>query len=387
MKTSIRTFARALKAAAPPDNDTLAAFMEPYYPAAKTATRTLTSYTVTAIELGTSVHTLRELFGAVDVTLKRVATPGMVSNAFVEIRAAARDKHGDASPVYAAAKTKLVDDKKYHASVREKTAAAVAAKTAAPKVITWAALRRVVDITRNSDAPVDMLVFLMLCSGARRGEVVERSSFEAMPGGRVRQTGIEKSRTLEVVEKEVLYTTPADFVARFKRFRTAMASRGVATINSMVQRRMVELSAVFGAPVVTHDLRRMYAAVSYAVHRGAETFISWISTRLGHEGLNSAQYYMTIDVPMDAGDAAEARGMVDDAAAEPDTKDGGGDADDGPIIPRNIKKRDGKASERLDATVASLDAAGIRYTQRTLKEYGYSSTTITEWFARRNAAQ
>lgn len=388
-----QAFARALRKAAPADQETLNAWLAPHSAApAQTGAATLVGYTLAAIERGDTLYKLRELFGAVNDTLRRpgMATPGVVSNAFIRIRAAAKAKHGDDSDIFAAAKKRLVDDKKYFAAVIAATDAKLAERTAAPTELKWGTIKAFMEAVRDGGTAADAVLFLQLASGARIGEITARSTFEARPGVMVRQMGVEKARGVTEIDKELLFIRPNEFVARFAAMRDQLKDRSNSMIVMAVARRLKALEPVMGTAVVSHDMRRLYANISYAVYGRQQTLISWISTRLGHDGLKSAAHYMTIAPKLTPADVDEIRDMNAQgaeapapAAAEPEAKEAEPAQDAAGAIPRNIRKRDGLAGERLSATVAALEATGMRYNQKMLKGYGYSSATVDAWYKSR----
>jgi hypothetical protein len=127
--------------------------------------------------------------------------------------------------------------------------------------------------------------------------------------------------------------------------------------------------------VKSHDLRRLYADLSYKLFADpAKTSQqAYLSSILGHDSDDVAKYYSTVDVDIN-GIPREEFVPEGDVVAAPQMVD----------VPRNLEGvRDGKGGERLAATVAALVHNGEKVTSKKLAELGYGRRAVSEYLSRK----
>ena len=228
------------------------------------------------------------------------------------------------------------------------------------------------NLTRQSEDPLDLAIGLQLACGGRVSEILSYGTFsESKTEHYVIQKGILKQRgpdRREEVEKPIIHYTRFQFFAMLHKLREKLKKKiddikkGKSTHYELSQEYNNKINnrvrSLFGEDLHSHDLRKIYANLSYDLFadKAKTSESSWISNVLGHspnslEVSKSYSVVSLVDVPKDE-----------------------------TIIPRNTKARDGHAYDRLLKTVEALQKNEMPIDSRVLKSYGYGSSTVEQYF-------
>jgi hypothetical protein len=231
----------------------------------------------------------------------------------------------------------------------------------------------VMDLARQSEDPLDLAIGLQLACGGRISEILSYGNFtESKTENYVIQKGILKQRgpdRREEVEKPIIihYTRPQFFEMLGKlreklKKKLTDIKKGKSTHYELSQEYNTKINnrvrSLFAEALHSHDMRKVYANLSYDLFadKAKTSESSWISDVLGHspnslEVSKSYSVVSLVDVPKDE-----------------------------TVIPRNTKARDGHAYDRLLKTVDALKRNEMPIDSRTLKSYGYGSSTVEKYF-------
>lgn len=206
--------------------------------------------------------------------------------------------------------------------------------------------------------PVDIYILLQLTAGTRIGELMNVSTFEAMPDNtHIKQVGIEKRKDKNSsIIKPVLFVEAKEWVSLLDTARSANPQPSLTHIN----KRIKEL---FGEKLSSHDMRRLYVSIGYQLlpdsKREKMSEAAYLNEVLGHEplALDVGTIYSTIHVQ-----------------ANPLKKT--------KFTFRIVKKqvpRNGlytSLDENLHATINALKFNREKITQKLIASYGYSPTSV-----------
>jgi len=163
---------------------------------------------------------------------------------------------------------------------------------------------RIVSILQSSDSEVDHLLFLILCCGARKCEILKLASFEDSSydderGNWILQTGFAKKRSTthrDYVRKPLLLIPYERFRTRLEYVREWFDPKDSHFVEARVKElipRVVELGYRAG----THIFRALYANAAYSLRgKPNESLSSFIRDVLGHEGLDASLHYTFVRI-------------------------------------------------------------------------------------------
>lgn len=172
----------------------------------------------------------------------------------------------------------------------------------------------------NNPDPFRRLVALLLASGSRPIEVVEKSSYIVDPEDPqwVRQSDIAKKKGLthDDAVKPILFITGAQFVSGVDKLRTDLKNKYTNLIgdNGQISTGITSglsktAKDIFGNKVgfTPYSARKIYGSLSYQLygksgrHGDNPTLSRWLSAVLGHAkgSISSTNHYSTIEVKQD----------------------------------------------------------------------------------------
>jgi hypothetical protein len=347
----------------------------------KSGVRALEDLVVTAIQEGVNEQNMIEMFGMLNVVVPRVAGDSLTQNTYYKIRKAVIAKYGKESEMYSKSLTLMVFDRNRWYENRARYNAKVSQANENPVQFSFDTVAKVVEVLMASNNYVDALLLLQFSSGARIGELLYFAEFEDAKPPYIKQIGVLKSKTDRTVTKPVLFLTVEDFLGRFKRLKEQLKPLNIKTdddarkLNVKINRRVKQVFA--NKDLHTHDLRKIYADLSYKTYADKQQKSAWVSRVLGHDmkSIQVSSSYTTVNIDLNEQDIARVKHLgVDIAQDVQDEKQ-----DDLIPVPRNTTARDGKALERLHETVEALKANGVKVTARELRKYGYGARTVKQW--------
>lgn len=269
-------------------------------------------------------------------------------------------------------------------------------------VLALACIERVVERLRGGSTFEDHALLLMLCCGARKGEILNPavSKFEYVVGEdgkvddrKILQDGVSKKRTegeFKIV-KPLLWIKAGEFLDTLEIVRNEMfkclaekadtdATMTVIakSCSSKLERYCGHLwpqHVYNGYRTGTHINRAIYANVAHALHGGPRSSLtSFVKEVLGHEAMGTAANYMNVAVAM-PGD----RARMEEAKRQSEQAFEGKlveamDRDGVPHLVEKIPIRQMSKPDRtnlLFATIRSLESENIEPEKKLLKALGF----------------
>lgn len=377
MGDGIRAFMHALKESHITRDDDMLEFVKRYFIVSrKSGARALQDAAIAIVNGNYGDKTVKELFTVLNDVVPLVAKDSLIQNIYYHIRKAVKTKYGVHdpsqdldSPMHQASLTLMrFDQVKWRANRRAYTKR-VADGNRRPTRYSFSGIKAgVVHLMKSLDL-ADGLLLLQICSGARIGEIVYGARFESIGPRFIKQIGVLKAKGHRTVDKPVLFITTDEFIRRFQSYRDVLTRRGVVDAKSatrVIAGMNAQTKKVFNVDDFhSHELRKLYAEMSWRVYGQHMKQSGWTSSVLGHDpdSVQVSTSYMTVDLPLTAEDTKDVIRLAVDPVA----------------VPRNTKSRDGQAFQRMLGTIAALEHNNIKVTTQSLREYGYGAKVIREY--------
>lgn len=320
--------------------------------------------------------TLKELFTILNVVVPRFTGDSLTQNIYYHIRKAVKAKYGVhdpssgmESPVHLASLTLMRFDQAKWKAKRDEYTKKVAYGNTNPTKYVFAGIKGGVKELMSSMDLADGIILLQISSGARVGELVYGSDFRAKGNRFITQIGVFKAKEHRTIDKPVLFITADEFIRRFRMYREVLRRRGVVdakTSTRVIAGLNARTKKIFGVEDFhTHELRKLYAEMSWRVYGQHMKQSGWTSTVLGHDprSVQVSTSYTTVDLPLTADDIKDVIKMT---VAPVD-------------IPRNTNARDGQSFQRMLKTIQALEHNNIKVTTQELRSHGYGSKVIREY--------
>ena len=366
-----RAFVRAVKLLN--TEDEIKQMMTVAYPTITTNSTVRTLEKICTENIKTAPDTvLVEMLKMLNTVVPKISKDATIQSVYLQIRKAMKERYVEGSPIIDKAYKIMQFDQARWKANRAAYNEKVFEKNANKRQIDLNKVYEVMDLTRQSEDPLDLAIGLQLSCGGRISEILSYGQFtESKTDNYVMQTGILKQRgdnpRTEVIKPIIHYTRP-QFFEMLHKLRDKLKSKlndiknGKMThydlsqeFNNKVNTRVKSL---FNEELHSHDLRKIYSNLSYNLFadKNKTSESSWISDVLGHSpnSLEVSKSYSVIslvDVPKDE-----------------------------TVIPRNSKSRDGHAYDRLLKTVEALQKNNMPIDARALKGLGYGSNTVEQYF-------
>ena len=389
---SNRSFIRALKTSNITDDAALLVFVQKYHPITtrKSGVRALQDYIIYLITEGINDATFIELLKILNVFIPRVAKDSLLQDVYHKIRQAVIVRYGRDSSMHKKSLTIMrFDQTKWKANKAAYTRK-VADANRAPTQFEFSNIKdvimRIYQCERTKKVKrqmvtipdmIDMIILVLLCSGSRIGEVLYKATYNEVKDRPhfIKQRGILKTKTLEELVKPILFISVDYFLTVFTQLRELLIAHDVhddRTATSLMPSINRRIKRYFQADISTHDLRKIYADIAFQVFAEKEKDTAYVSHILGHD-INSVQVstsYLTVAVNMSSDDKIFVKGNLHKVKVVPIVVE----------VPRNVNKKDGRASERLAATIGAMIINKEKITARSLKKYGYGNAVILGYF-------
>jgi hypothetical protein len=262
--------------------------------------------------------------------------------------------------------------------------------------------KNILDKIKNNSDVLDKIIAVEMATGARSIEVIDVSDFK--PSNKknyIVQSKLAKKRgdaKINSVDKPVLYITPEhveklikDIREDTKDYREGKTSTQIT--NNYNNRLNTRIRVLFGddQDITNHKLRAIYGNVSYELYanKTKQTLNSWLSNTLGHnsDDLNTANSYSVIYPIMDVKREKDEDEDEENDGEIVDRLNGISDeikemAQELNKLEKQPRRRDGKENKmrRLLEVVEELQRNNIKITNRKLKEFGFGSTIIDEYY-------
>lgn len=282
-------------------------------------------------------------------------------------------------------------------AMQKKAQAVVAHKNSHQTVLSMLYIREVIQRLKASEVFSDNVILLMLACGARKIEILdaETSSFfghNSIPD-RITQAGVAKRRTDEPdqpITKPLLFLKPLDFLARLRKIRAEVDSRGKKgriAIGKTFSHQLENLCQHLwpqhvdnGYRTGTHINRAIYANVAYKKFGSpSESLTHFIKKKLGHDTMGSAANYMNVSIAYDEESALAEEASRQAVVLEEDKvtlEDNDGHLHE--FVRCQMRRMDIEDREDLAKRCAKqLRAAGVPVTRKNLMELGIQSVIVT----------
>jgi integrase len=320
--------------------------------------------------------TVIEMFKILNTLVPAVSTDSTVQNVYVQIRKAVKATHGEDSVVGRKAYTVLRFDQIKWRAARAEYQAKVIERNSHKKHFDQSNIYDIMDTLPDRDDVdfVDLTICLQLACGGRVSEILSFAEFKASPEKHhIIQTGILKSKTRTQVTKPVIRYSVDKFLELMGKMR-GMIKPQLRDIkngkmdhyefsqdsNSKINRRV---SRYLGEKEASHTLRKIYSTLAYEqyANKNDVSESSYLSNVLGHDlkSLDVSKSYSTVSV-------------VKRQKKEPERKVDFKDL----VVPHNLKVRDGNGMNRLRETARVLKLEDMPVTNKILRSYGYSATSV-----------
>jgi integrase len=276
------------------------------------------------------------------------------------------------------------DREKWHAN-RAAYNLKVAERNETPKEFKFDAILKIVrDLEKWKDVSA-MLILLQICCGSRIGELIYHSKFEATATPNyVKQIGILKSKTVDDVVKPIIFISVERFLKIFAELRRRLKIDGInsaETMHGVYQAATRATKKLFrDTNMSSHDLRKIYAELSYVAFSKQQKRTAWISKVLGHDmkSVGVSTSYMTVNVS-----DVDVKKLVADAPP-PKKRDAPHNMADAPHNMADAPHNMADAPHNMAAVPHNLKAAlranGKKITFRLLKSYGFGSGAVSQYF-------
>lgn len=376
---------------------------------------------------------VKEILNALDKIIPALLEGSSAQSVLMsDIRKHIISEYGEGSTAAKASyKMMRVDQDKWQAE-NKAYSAVVEMKNKDKRQIEFTDVYDAMDKAAASDKWSDQAVAVELATGARIGEVLLISTFEALPKqpGYIRQRHLSKQKDnadkREYIDKPVLHLSVGQVLELVAKIRHSLrkeideVERGEkkaydvsqsknATVNRSIDRLIPDIDPVTKKNLNTsHTLRKMYANLAYALLADKSKWSeqSFYSHVLGHSNLSTAKSYSTIQV--DVPKIKHERVSTEIADVKADTNINKVDINElskqmqalqvqinraikeekrAPVItmisdvPRNEIKRDGNGYDRLLETVQVMKSKGIDINRQNIRSLGYGSALVTRYFA------
>jgi len=258
--------------------------------------------------------------------------------------------------------------------------------------------KKVLDKIKNSTDVLDKIIAVQMATGARSIEVIDLSKFKpSEKKGYIIQSNLAKKRADakdNTVEKPVLYITPSHVEKLIKDIRDDTedyrTGKTLAQITNNYNNRLnTRIRFLFSDEDITnHTLRAIYGNLSYELYgnKAKQTLNAWLSKTLGHnsDDLSTANSYSAVNPVMDVKEADEEEEYDSDMANRLN-----GISDEIKEMAHELKKlekqprrRDGADNKmkRLLEVVEEMKHNNIKITNRKLKEQGFGSAIVAEYY-------
>ena len=313
-----------------------------------------------------------EMLKMLNTVVPKVAKDATIQSVYLQIRKAMKARYKEGDPIIAKSYKIMQFDQARWKANRAAYNEKVFEKNANKRQIDVNSVYGVMDLTRQSEDPLDLAIGLQLAYGGRISEILSYGQFtESKTDNYVIQTGILKQRgdnpRTEVI-KPIIHYTRDQFFEMLNKLRDKLKSK----LNDIKKNKMTHydlsqefntkvnnrVKSLFNEELHSHDLRKIYANLSYDLFadKNKVSQSSHISDVLGHSpnSLEVSKSYSVVSLV----------DMIKDET----------------VIPRNSKSRDGHAYDRLLKTVEALQKNNMTVDARTIKSYGYGSATIEQYF-------
>ena len=327
-----------------------------------------------------------EMLKILNTLIPAVASDATTQNSYVALRKCIKAHWGLDSDVTKKSYSVMRFDQQKWRQQREAYNTKVIQRNSHKKHFDQAKIYDILDNLPNKDNVdyIDLTICLQLACGGRVSEILSASTFKAVltassktKPNHIIQTGILKSKTRKAVEKPVVRYSVDKFLGLMEKMRGMIKPQlrdiknGKLTdyefsqdCNSKINRRITKL---LGEKESSHILRKIYGYMAYQqfANKDDVSESSYLSNVLGHDlkSLDVSKSYSTVSV-IDNGELAEEKQIKKEV--EPADM----------AVPRNLKVRDGKGPERLAETVRVLELKGLPISNKMLRTYGYSSTSV-----------
>lgn len=269
------------------------------------------------INEGISYKNLLEIYGLIQKLFENGIRNYPKSDASIQrdyklIRAEIIKMYGKESREYQKSLTKMQFDRTKWRSNREEYQKMVAENNKNQTEVEESKIIEVVDKIKDSTDYIDLAILCELCSGSRSVEILDLSTFKkSKKDNYIVQMGIAKQKNKpeeiqrELIEKPILFISVSKFLENIKTIREKLKSikrkyknsyEISQSQNAKINRRIKKL---FDEDFSSHDLRKIYGAISYEKYAPDNTSKSaWLSDKLGHQpgSLTVAQSYSTVNV-------------------------------------------------------------------------------------------
>ncbi len=281
-------------------------------------------------------------------------------------------------------------------ATQAKARAVVDHKNSHQTVLSMVYVQEVVTRLKASEIFSDNVVLLMLSSGARKIEILDKGTSEffghdSMPG-RITQAGVAKRRDEEglPITKPLLFLKPQDFLRRLSRVREEVEERqkeGRVAIGKSFSHQLENLCQQLwpqhvenGYRTGTHINRAIYANVAYKKFGSpSESLTHFIKKKLGHDTMGSAANYMNVSIAFDEESALAEEAAIQAVAVEPHRvalEDEQGYLHEFTREPtRRMDKED--REELAKRFAKQMRIAGVPVNRRNLLELGIQSKIVT----------
>jgi integrase len=346
--------------------------------------RALQALVIKQIPTLTEKSTL-EMLGILNTLVPAVSNDSTTQNVYVHIRRAIAKLNNP--NITAKSYSVMKFDQVRWRAARAKYLVDVAAKNNDKRNFNTTIVYSIMDEIKMKETPdfVDYAILLQLACGGRISEILTFASFRpantSLCGDShlIIQTGILKSKDRVSITKPIIHLTVATFLQLLNKMRNMLAevlrdiNGGTKThysfsqeSNNKINRRITKYFSSHGEKEATsHDLRKIYAALAYSLYadKSKKSEAAYLSDVLGHaEGsLNVSASYTTVSVSP----SPVSRPVHVDVETV--------------TVPRNLKLRDGRSGERLAETARIMTLKGMEISNKILRTYGYSATTVGDF--------
>jgi len=340
----------------------------------RSANKALVAVLKREIEGGLNENTLKQAFGIL-TKLIPAASPGHASQQALmqQIRAAVVSKYGRDSVMHKKSLTLMRFNQDLWKQDKKVYEHKVSLKNANRRQFKDIDIYKVMDTVKASDDLASLVVGAQLASGARLTEILSVGKFESVKDkpNYVKQTGLSKrkpgdTKARNTVIKPIVHYTVKEFLGMVKKIRNLVKSNkktGYELSSSLNARINRKIKSLFEDDTTkSHVLRKIYGNLSYDLFADKKTtsMASWLSNVLGHKegNLTVSLSYSTVNVEEVKEEIKEEVEEKKELKVE---------------VPRNNKKRDGKAQERAEASINALVANGEIPTARKLRNLGFGA--------------
>ena len=230
---------------------------------------------------------------------------------YSSIRTMVKEQYGIDGEEYKYLKTLVVSDRdrrERKEKADERVMKANTNQTVLPKAKLFEFMKHLMSGTPDIK---DRAIMLQLASGSRLIEILH-SDFkytQSTIGSNIIQNNVAKNSKEQYrsVDKPIIFMKPSVFISELALLRKELDQRVDDTYHSLGQRytsvinnRIVETGKIVGAQIKTsHDLRRIYACLSYelmGVNNKNMSQQAWIRSVLGHSDFTSTANYCTFQL-------------------------------------------------------------------------------------------